>query len=196
MSKRREYLGVLATGLTAAVGGCLDDSGAEPTDDEPADTSTGEPTETDTADETATEGPGETETDDAGETTLQGRIDSTGSSTVFPLAQAVATRFEERAPAVSISIAATGTGGGFTNQFCTGGVFQQRFAADSQRRRAAVYRQRRQVPRAHAREGRADGRRQHRHRLGRLRGDRPVPRALARRRCDYLGGRRQRLARR
>jgi len=120
MSKRREYLSVLATGLTAAAGGCLGDSGEEPTDAEPTDTATSEPAETDTAGKTATGDAGETETDDDGETTLSGSIDITGSSTVFPLAQAVASRFIQRESAVGFDIAATGTGGGFTNHFCTG----------------------------------------------------------------------------
>jgi len=122
MSNRREYLGVVVTGLTAAAGGCLGDGGTEATDAEPTDTATSEPAETDTAEEAATDDAGATETEDPGETTLSGSIEITGSSTVFPLAQAVANRFIQRESAVGFDIAAPGTGGGFTNRFCTGAV--------------------------------------------------------------------------
>ncbi|WP_324665170.1 PstS family phosphate ABC transporter substrate-binding protein [Haloarcula sediminis] len=117
MSKRRAYLGSLATGVAVAVGGCLD-GGSDPsteaggTDDptETTDTAAGEPTETDTAEETET---GESGPPDR-------TVAVTGSGTVYPLAQAVAERFREREPDVDVSLSRTGTGGGFNNQFCTG----------------------------------------------------------------------------
>ncbi|MBP1987596.1 PstS family phosphate ABC transporter substrate-binding protein [Halolamina salifodinae] len=53
---------------------------------------------------------------------LSGNIDISGSSTVFPLAVAMRGEFtaEEMHPNVDISINSTGSGGGFTNYFCTG----------------------------------------------------------------------------
>lgn len=52
--------------------------------------------------------------------TLSGSVNIAGSSTVYPLAQAVAIAFEKRYPNVQISISKTGTGGGFRNFFCRG----------------------------------------------------------------------------
>jgi phosphate transport system substrate-binding protein len=51
---------------------------------------------------------------------LTGEISITGSSTVFPLATAVAEEFQQRHPGVNISTKSTGSGGGFENFFCTG----------------------------------------------------------------------------
>ena len=43
-----------------------------------------------------------------------------GSSTVFPVAEAVASAFVRERPDVTVSISQTGTGGGFSNFFCPG----------------------------------------------------------------------------
>ncbi|WP_227353695.1 PstS family phosphate ABC transporter substrate-binding protein [Haladaptatus salinisoli] len=51
---------------------------------------------------------------------LSGSISISGSSTVFPLAQAIQQRFNKKYPDVGIDIKSTGTGGGFANQFCPG----------------------------------------------------------------------------
>jgi phosphate transport system substrate-binding protein len=51
---------------------------------------------------------------------LSGEISITGSSTVFPLATAVAEEFEKQHSTVDISLKSTGSGGGFENFFCTG----------------------------------------------------------------------------
>jgi len=51
---------------------------------------------------------------------LTGSLDISGSSTVFPLAREMRKRFLERHPRVSISLMATGSGGGFQNHFCPG----------------------------------------------------------------------------
>jgi phosphate transport system substrate-binding protein len=53
-------------------------------------------------------------------TGLSGDISISGSSTVFPLAEAVAEQFMKDHPEVNISVKSTGTGGGFENNFCTG----------------------------------------------------------------------------
>lgn len=50
---------------------------------------------------------------------LTGSISVDGSSTVFPLMEAVASRFEQQFPQVRVSIAVSGTGGGF-KRFVTG----------------------------------------------------------------------------
>jgi phosphate transport system substrate-binding protein len=51
---------------------------------------------------------------------LSGTIDITGSSTVFPLATAMAERFMQDHPQVRIDLQSTGSGGGFENFFCPG----------------------------------------------------------------------------
>lgn len=65
----------------------------------------------------------ESEGDDGGVTEnqgdeLSGTIDLSGSSTVYPLAAAVAEEFEKEHPLVDMNIRKTGTGGGFENYFC------------------------------------------------------------------------------
>ena len=55
-----------------------------------------------------------------GEMNLSGEISVTGSSTVFPLATAVAEEFQGMHSDVDISIQSTGSGGGFENFFCPG----------------------------------------------------------------------------
>ena len=58
---------------------------------------------------------GETPTanDDSGLSELSGRVVVDGSSTVFPLAEAVADRFRQEFPNINVTIAVSGTGGGF-----------------------------------------------------------------------------------
>ncbi|AZH25781.1 PstS family phosphate ABC transporter substrate-binding protein [Haloplanus aerogenes] len=51
---------------------------------------------------------------------LSGTIDIAGSSTVFPLATAMAERFQSEHSDVNINIQSTGSGGGFANHFCPG----------------------------------------------------------------------------
>lgn len=62
--------------------------------------------------------------DGGGNGELSGTIDIAGSSTVFPLATAVAERFRSPDHAghtdVEINISSTGSGGGFANHFCPG----------------------------------------------------------------------------
>ncbi|MFC6824305.1 PstS family phosphate ABC transporter substrate-binding protein [Halopelagius fulvigenes] len=52
--------------------------------------------------------------------TLSGDINIAGSSTVFPLATAMAERFQKKHSKVSVNVQSTGSGGGFANYFCTG----------------------------------------------------------------------------
>ncbi|MFB6117250.1 PstS family phosphate ABC transporter substrate-binding protein [Halosegnis sp.] len=52
--------------------------------------------------------------------TLSGSISITGSSTVFPLATAMAEEFRKEHPEVEIDLKSTGSGGGFENFFCPG----------------------------------------------------------------------------
>jgi len=51
---------------------------------------------------------------------LSGTIDIAGSSTVFPLATAMAERFQSEHSGVNTNIQSTGSGGGFANHFCPG----------------------------------------------------------------------------
>jgi len=56
----------------------------------------------------------------SGSDELSGDISITGSSTVFPLATAVAEEFQKMHSGVNIDIQSTGSGGGFENFFCPG----------------------------------------------------------------------------
>lgn len=51
---------------------------------------------------------------------LSGNINLAGSSTVFPLATAVGSAFNDDHPEVNLNMSSTGTGGGFSNHFCSG----------------------------------------------------------------------------
>jgi phosphate transport system substrate-binding protein len=55
-----------------------------------------------------------------GSSGLSGEITITGSSTVYPVAVAVANRFQQEHGDVDISVSPTGSGGGFSNHFCVG----------------------------------------------------------------------------
>lgn len=50
---------------------------------------------------------------------LTGTINADGSSTVFPITQAVAEEWQDEAPDVQVSVGSSGTGGGF-KKFCAG----------------------------------------------------------------------------
>jgi phosphate transport system substrate-binding protein len=54
------------------------------------------------------------------EESLSGDVTVTGSSTVYPVSVAVAEEFQQRYSGVSVTVDATGTGGGFKNHFCPG----------------------------------------------------------------------------
>jgi len=47
-------------------------------------------------------------------------VNIAGSSTVFPVTEAIASAFSEENPTVNLSLSKTGTGGGFGNFFCAG----------------------------------------------------------------------------
>ncbi|ELY81117.1 phosphate binding protein [Natrinema pellirubrum DSM 15624] len=47
-------------------------------------------------------------------------VNIAGSSTVFPVTEAIASSFSEENPTVNLSLSKTGTGGGFGNFFCAG----------------------------------------------------------------------------
>ena len=51
---------------------------------------------------------------------LAGNVSLAGSSTVFPIAAAVAEKFQRRHPSTDVTVQSTGTGGGFANFFCPG----------------------------------------------------------------------------
>ncbi|MFC6723943.1 PstS family phosphate ABC transporter substrate-binding protein [Halobium palmae] len=57
---------------------------------------------------------------DSGSGELSGTIDIAGSSTVFPLATAMAEEFRKEHSGVKINVQSTGSGGGFANHFCPG----------------------------------------------------------------------------
>ncbi|KAB1193447.1 phosphate ABC transporter substrate-binding protein PstS family protein [Haloferax sp. MBLA0076] len=63
---------------------------------------------------------GDSDSGGDGSEELSGAIDIAGSSTVFPLATAMAERFQKQNSGVNINIQSTGSGGGFANYFCPG----------------------------------------------------------------------------
>ncbi|QSW99446.1 PstS family phosphate ABC transporter substrate-binding protein [Haloterrigena alkaliphila] len=48
------------------------------------------------------------------------QVNVAGSSTVFPVTEAISSAFSEENPTVNVSLSKTGTGGGFGNFFCAG----------------------------------------------------------------------------
>ncbi|MFA9504172.1 PstS family phosphate ABC transporter substrate-binding protein [Natrinema thermotolerans] len=55
-----------------------------------------------------------------GDDELSGEVIVKGSSTVFPISDAMAERFMEENPKVNVTVDPTGSGGGFENHFCPG----------------------------------------------------------------------------
>ncbi|MGQ3410715.1 PstS family phosphate ABC transporter substrate-binding protein [Natrinema sp. LN54] len=55
-----------------------------------------------------------------GDGELSGEVIVKGSSTVFPISDAMAERFMEENPKVNVTVDPTGSGGGFENHFCPG----------------------------------------------------------------------------
>src|SRR5919109_3919516 len=62
---------------------------------------------------------GNDNTPSAQSSALSGRIQADGSSTVFPITQAIGEEFHKEAPNVDVSVGSSGTGGGF-EKFCNG----------------------------------------------------------------------------
>lgn len=62
----------------------------------------------------------ETENGNGNGDSLAGDVTIAGSSTVFPLMSAIGEEFAAEHPDVDIDISSTGSGGGFSNHFCTG----------------------------------------------------------------------------
>jgi phosphate transport system substrate-binding protein len=62
---------------------------------------------------------GEVETGSAAEGTLAGTVQADGSSTVFPITEAVAEEFQAKYPRARVTVGISGTGGGF-KKFCGG----------------------------------------------------------------------------
>jgi phosphate transport system substrate-binding protein len=52
---------------------------------------------------------------------LSGRVQADGSSTVFPITQAIGEEFHKESPNVDVSVGSSGTGGGF-EKFCNGEI--------------------------------------------------------------------------
>lgn len=117
---------LLTTMALAACGSSRDD--AEETATADAGVGDSEPTATTAAEPTATAadttpppsggaGNGEFDVEVSGD--LRGEINIDGSSTVFPISQALAEEFNALAPDVRITVGTSGTGGGF-EKFCAG----------------------------------------------------------------------------
>lgn len=102
VASRRQFLLASGAAGTTLVAGCLGGgSNSGNTDNNDSDT------------DTDTDG-------DSDSGMLSGTIDIAGSSTVFPLATAMAERFRKDHSDVKINLQSTGSGGGFENHFCPG----------------------------------------------------------------------------
>ena len=66
-------------------------------------------------------GGGSTTPESGGDDGLSGAIRVDGSSTVFPISEAVAEEFKESNPSIDITVGISGTGGGF-QKFCRGEI--------------------------------------------------------------------------
>lgn len=99
---RRTVLSSIGGASLIAIAGCSETEGGD--DDNGSDTA------------------GESDDDGSndGSNSLSGAINIAGSSTVFPLMQAVAEEFTREHADVDIDISSTGSGGGFSNFFCVG----------------------------------------------------------------------------
>jgi phosphate transport system substrate-binding protein len=103
---------VMLSGLVLAA--CGDDDEADPTATAEAPAGQTDPTPTAaTEDDEPTEAAGE----DIDFGSLEGRVNIDGSSTVFPVTQAMAEEFNIVAPNVQVPVGVSGTGGGFA-KFC------------------------------------------------------------------------------
>ncbi|SEL52891.1 PstS family phosphate ABC transporter substrate-binding protein [Haloferax larsenii] len=104
LSRRKFLIASGAAGLTGLAGCTENNSNSE-----------SEPTE-------ASGGSGDSEDSGSGSESegLSGDVNIAGSSTVFPLATAMAERFQKEHSEVNINIQSTGSGGGFANYFCAG----------------------------------------------------------------------------
>ncbi|WP_458205837.1 PstS family phosphate ABC transporter substrate-binding protein [Haladaptatus sp. NG-SE-30] len=67
-----------------------------------------------------TDGSGNSDNSGGDNQELSGQVKIAGSSTVFPLSQAMRDKFIQKHSGVNISIKSTGSGGGFANHFCPG----------------------------------------------------------------------------
>jgi phosphate transport system substrate-binding protein len=110
VSRRKFIVATGATG-TAALAGC---TGGSDGDDSGEETSGGNDDSSDQSDD------GSDQSTEGGEETLSGEVVITGSSTVFPVSDAMAERFMENNPEVNVTVDSTGSGGGFENHFCPG----------------------------------------------------------------------------
>ncbi|WP_254524672.1 PstS family phosphate ABC transporter substrate-binding protein [Natrinema caseinilyticum] len=95
-ASRRKFIAATCGGGMVALGGCLSSDG-------------------DTGDDSRNDDEGESDG-----TELNGEVVVTGSSTVFPISEAMRNRFTEVHPNVTVRVQSTGSGGGFEDHFCPG----------------------------------------------------------------------------
>jgi phosphate transport system substrate-binding protein len=114
---RRKALGALAAGGALALAGCTASSEDESSDDGSSDD--GSSGDGSSGDGSSGDGSSDGGTTNDG-TGLSGEIDIAGSSTVYPLMQAIAEGFSREHSDVTINLSSTGSGGGFANHFCPG----------------------------------------------------------------------------
>jgi phosphate transport system substrate-binding protein len=108
---RRKALGALAASGAVALAGCTAES-----DDNEDGGDDGSSSDDGSSDDGSSDD-GETMEDGTG---LSGEIDIAGSSTVYPLMEAIGEEFSKEHDDVSINLSSTGSGGGFSNHFCPG----------------------------------------------------------------------------
>ncbi|WP_435182058.1 PstS family phosphate ABC transporter substrate-binding protein [Halorussus sp. AFM4] len=100
---RRKLLATSGVAGTLALAGCMGGSGSEGT--------------TEGGDQSAKQDSG---TKQEQSNSISGSVNIAGSSTVFPISQALAEEFQKEHNKASVSVSSTGTGGGFANYFCVG----------------------------------------------------------------------------
>ncbi|ELZ96827.1 phosphate ABC transporter substrate-binding protein [Haloferax mucosum ATCC BAA-1512] len=105
LSRRKFLIASGAAGLTG-LAGCTENN----SDSSGGDQSGGDGTSTSETEQSGGDG----------SQSLSGTVDIAGSSTVFPLATAMAENFRVEHSEVNINIQSTGSGGGFANYFCPG----------------------------------------------------------------------------
>jgi phosphate transport system substrate-binding protein len=119
---RRKF--IAATGTVGAVGvaGCTSNTntgGSEGTTESSGESGSGNESGSGSGNESGS-GSGNESGSGSGSGQLSGTINIAGSSTVFPLATAMAEEFRKDHPEVKINVQSTGSGGGFANHFCPG----------------------------------------------------------------------------
>jgi phosphate transport system substrate-binding protein len=137
VSRRKFLVGAGSTGAIALAGctqsdGSDDDDGGsddsnsgdsnsgDSDDSNSGDSNSGDSNSGDSDSDNMDDGSENGDSTDSDTNELSGEISITGSSTVFPISDAMAQRFMDMHDEVNVTVDSTGSGGGFENHFCPG----------------------------------------------------------------------------